>query len=95
MTENPLIEKIRQMKPALEKHGVKRVRIFGSVARGDDRPDSDIDLLVEYAEGVTLFDVIDIQEKLENHLGRKVDLVTLNSMYGALKDRVLNEARDV
>lgn len=95
MSENPLIEKLRQMKPALEKYGVKRLRLFGSVARGDDRPDSDVDLLIDFQDGVTFFEIMDVQESLEKQTGRKIDIVTPGGLHEALKEKILREARDV
>ncbi len=59
------------------------VALFGSVARGDERPDSDIDLLVEFAEGASLFDLLHASDELESLLGRPVDVVSI----GGLKER--------
>lgn len=69
-------------------HGARSVRLFGSVARGDERPDSDIDLLVELEPGRSLLDLIGLENDLADALGRKVDAVTLR---GA-KPRVLKAA---
>ncbi|MES2093061.1 MAG: nucleotidyltransferase domain-containing protein [Actinomycetota bacterium] len=52
------------------------VRMFGSIARGDDRPDSDIDLLVGFDEGASLFDLAGLGQELETLLGRRVDIVS-------------------
>ena len=57
-----------------ERYGVYNIRIFGSYARGDDRPDSDIDILIDLEEGRSLLDLIAIQQDLEDLLGRKVDV---------------------
>lgn len=57
--------------------------LFGSVARGDDTPGSDIDFLVEFDKGSSLFDLMDLQEALEDLLGVPVDVVSA----GGLKDR--------
>ena len=57
--------------------------MFGSVARGDDTPDSDIDFLVEFEQGSSLFDLMDLQEALAALLGAPVDVVSV----GGLKDR--------
>ncbi len=57
--------------------------LFGSVARGDDTPESDIDFLVEFEAGSSLFDLMDLQEALEQLLGVSVDVVS----FGGLKDR--------
>ncbi len=57
--------------------------MFGSVARGDETPESDIDFLVEFEPGSSLFDLMDLQEALEQLLGVPVDVVSV----GGLKDR--------
>lgn len=62
-------------------HGYERLAVFGSVARGDARPDSDIDLLVEAPEGTSTFGFIQFKQLIEQVLGREVDLVS----YGGLK----------
>lgn len=55
---------------------VNKVSIFGSFARGEDTPESDVDLLIEANEGFGLFELVGIGDELESRLGRKVDLVT-------------------
>jgi len=52
------------------------VRIFGSIARGDDRPDSDVDLLVDFEEGASLLDLAGLGQELDSLLGRRVDIVS-------------------
>lgn len=74
------------------KHGVKTLRLFGSVARGDERPDSDLDLLVKMEPGRSLLDHIALKQDLEDLLGRDVDVVTEQSLHPRLRDRVLREA---
>ena len=59
------------------------MRLFGSVARGDDRPDSDIDLLVDFDRDSSLFDLMRMTRELEELLGHPVDVVSA----GGLKDR--------
>ncbi len=68
----------------LRRHGVTNPEIFGSTARGDDRDDSDVDLLVDFAPGTSIIDIIGIQHELEDLLGVHVDLVPR----AGLKDRV-------
>lgn len=60
----------------LNQYGVTDAALFGSFARGDAGPESDIDLLVTYKPGTNLFDVFDLQDALEKASGRKVDLVS-------------------
>ena len=73
-------------------HGARNVRVFGSVARGEARPDSDVDFLVEFEPGRTLFDLIGLKQDLEDLLGTAVDVVTPNSLR-YLRERVMGEAR--
>ena len=76
------------------RHHANRVRIFGSVARGDDGPDSDIDLLVDFAPDSSLFDLMRLGRELAELLGRPVDVVST----GGLSDRdqhILAEAVDL
>jgi uncharacterized protein len=68
------------------------VRIFGSVARGDDRPDSDVDFLVDVQRQWSLFDHIGLIQDLEDLLGRKVDLIPTHSIREYWRDRILREA---
>lgn len=65
----------RELKDVLRRHGVTNARIFGSVARGDDHEGSDLDLLVDFAVGTSLVDIVGIQDELESVLGAVVDLV--------------------
>ncbi len=58
------------------RHGARNVRLFGSVVRGEDRPDSDLDVLVEFEKGRSLLDLAGFGIDLEDLLGRKVDVVT-------------------
>jgi predicted nucleotidyltransferase len=74
-----------------EVHGARNIRVFGSVVRGDNRDDSDVDLLVEFEEGKTLFDLIGLKLDLQNLLGATVDVVTPNSLR-YIRDHVLAEA---
>jgi len=74
-----------------EAHGATNVRVFGSVVRGENREDSDIDFLVEFQRGRTLFDLIGLRLDLQDLLGASVDVVTPNSLR-YIRDRVLAEA---
>lgn len=74
------------------RHGATRVRVFGSVARGDALPDSDVDLLVQAGEGTSSWFPVGLIEDLEELLGRRVDVVTEGALHPSLRDRVLAEA---
>ena len=75
-----------------ERHGVRNIRVFGSFARGDAAPDSDVDLLVEYVPGHGGFALVAFCEEVERLLGRKVDVVTDRSLHPVIRDRVLAQA---
>jgi excisionase family DNA binding protein len=70
------------LKEWADRHRVARVSLFGSAARGEMRPDSDIDIAVEFEEGsrVGLFEMVDMRDELVERFGRPVDLGTLRSM---------------
>ena len=74
------------------RHGARSVRVFGSVARGEAQPDSDVDLLVEMEEGRSLLDLVALGQDLEELLGRKVEVVEPEGLHWFIRDRVLQEA---
>lgn len=74
-------------------HGAHDVRVFGSRARGDARPDSDLDLLVRFEEGRSLLDLVGMKLALEELLGIRVDVVSERGLSRYIRDRVLAEAR--
>ncbi len=74
------------------RHGAYNVRVFGSVARGDARPDSDVDFLVDVGPKRTAFFPGGLIADLEELLGRRVEVVTPGGLYARLRDRVLREA---
>lgn len=73
-------------------HGAYNVRAFGSVARGDARPESDIDFLVEMECGRSLLDLIEFSQELEELLQRKVDILTDGELSPFLEQRIHVEA---
>jgi predicted nucleotidyltransferase len=77
---------------AAARHGARNVRIFGSVARGEERPDSDIDLLVDFDPGRSVFDHAGLWLELQALLGRKVDIVTLGGLRERTRASILAEA---
>jgi predicted nucleotidyltransferase len=74
------------------RHGARNVRVIGSVARGEARPDSDLDLLVDLDEGRSLLDHAALMLELGRLLGRKVDVATERGLRPRVRDRVLAEA---
>ena len=73
-------------------HGAHNVRVFGSVARGEAGPTSDIDLLVKMDRGRSLLDLIELSQELESVLQRKVDILTDEGLSPYLKQRIHAEA---
>lgn len=74
------------------RHGAFNVRLFGSMARGEETKDSDVDMLVDMESGRSLFDLMMLKEELEEELGRRVDVVTEKSLNRHIKDKILLEA---
>lgn len=84
------------IEPELRRLGVRRLALFGSVARGDARSDSDIDVLLEFAPGEKSFDrFMQVADLLERVLDHKVDVVTLEALSPFVGPRILAEAVDV
>jgi len=81
----------------LREQGLSSLALFGSVVRGAARTDSDIDVLIEVAPDArfSLIDLVSVKDFLEEHLGRKVDVVTKEGLHPAIRDRVLREAQAV
>ncbi|KPJ97171.1 MAG: hypothetical protein AMS20_17540 [Gemmatimonas sp. SG8_28] len=74
------------------RHDVARVRIFGSASRGEAGPDSDIDLLVDFAAPKGFFEVIRLEDELEAFFGRPVDVVTEPGLSPYLREPILTSA---
>lgn len=74
------------------KYGAYNVRVFGSVARGEARVDSDVDFLVELESGRNLLDRIALKQDLEELLQREVDVAKPNNLHELIRDKVLEEA---
>jgi hypothetical protein len=97
----PQIDSIHAELKALEKplrdRGLAALALFGSIARGTARPDSDVDVLVDVAPDVrfSLVDLVSVKDFLEDRLGRTVDVVTREGLDPAIRDRVIREARAV
>ena len=87
-----LKEKREEILRLAAKHGASNVRIFGSVVRGEDRPDSDVDFLVELEADRSLLDRVALIQDLEDLLGRKVDVATVKGLRDVWRDRILKEA---
>jgi hypothetical protein len=75
-----------------KRHKALEVKVFGSVARGEDKPGSDIDLLVRFAPGASIFDQVELQQDLEDLLGVGVDVISEGGLRAG-HDRILREAK--
>lgn len=92
-----LLDELRDKKNIIEalggQYGARRIRVFGSVARREERPDSDVDFLVEFPRGYDLFTQrLPLTEKLEDLLHRKVELIPEHELNRHIRGKVLEEA---
>jgi predicted nucleotidyltransferase len=91
MTRKNVISTIRKQQPELTRLGVKSLSLFGSVARGEEKPESDVDILVEF-EGRATFDrYMDTKFYLEDILGSKVDLVMMQSIKPRMQPSIMRD----
>jgi predicted nucleotidyltransferase len=87
-----LKEKRQEILRLAQAHGASNVRVFGSVARGEEGPESDLDLLVEMKPECSLLDLISLWQDLEDLLGHKVDVITEGGISPYLRDHIHAEA---
>jgi len=95
-----LLDVLRAQKGAIAalggQYGARRIRVFGSVARGEERPDSDVDFLVDFPRGYDLFTQrLPLAERLADLLHRRVELVPEHELNRHIRDQVLKEAVDL
>lgn len=92
----PLIERVLARRTDIKeigaRHGASNVRLFGSVARGEAGVQSDIDFLVTFEAGRTLFDLASLRAELEDLLDATVDVVTDSGLQGEARDEILRES---
>lgn len=88
MDRKDIVEKIIQF---LSKEGAKKISIFGSFARGEEKPESDIDIIVEFSEPKGLLEIVGLEQELSELIGRKVDLLTEKSVSPYIIDKIKNE----
>ncbi len=91
-----ILAQLRALKPDLyNRYRVNDLALFGSAARGTHTPVSDIDVLVDFNESATLFELVGLGQYLEEHLHCKVDIVPRRSLRPEIRENVLREAVSV
>ncbi len=87
-----IIEEIKEkITPILKEEGITRSALFGSVVRGEETRDSDVDILIQPPDGMSLFGFVALERKLGEAVGKKVDLVSYRAIHPVLKDQILSE----
>lgn len=95
-TRDETIRRLREAEAEIRSLGVRRLALFGSVARGEANADSDVDLLVEFTPGQKSFDrFMALSDLLERVLGHRVELVTVEALSPFIGPQILAEAADV
>ncbi len=92
------LNKIKEkMVPVFKKYPISYAGVFGSFARGEERPESDIDIMIRLKpkSGFSLFDLIGVERELSSTIGRKVDLATEKSIGKYIHKSVFNELRPI
>ena len=81
------------IKPILEVNDVQFAGVFGSYARGEEKPDSDVDILVKFKESKSFFEFFDVEEKIAKILKKKIDLVTEGALSPHIKPYIMNDLK--
>jgi len=97
MIRDEVVSKLKGDEPHLRARGVTRLALFGSVVRGEERPDSDVDILIDVDPHVkfSLLDRAGLMNRLEDLLGRPVEICRREMLKPLLRDRILAEAMDI
>jgi predicted nucleotidyltransferase len=91
-----VLKYLRENKKSFEKkYGVKKIYLFGSVARGEDKKNSDIDLMVEFRENATIFEYMEFEELIKKRFGKKVDLATMEMIKPLIMKSIQRDIIDV
>lgn len=92
MEKEEILQKIHQQLPLIgEQYHVKKIGVFGSYARGEQKKGSDVDILVEFKTPIGFFDFIRLENFLSHALGKKVDLISKKAIKPAVKKTIINE----
>ena len=96
MKRDEALSILRRRQAELRRLGIDHLYLFGSTARDESQPDSDVDLFFDHAEGsLGLFQLMDIKETAARILGRKTDIMTRRSLHPRLKERIEASALQV
>lgn len=87
------MKSFKKIIPTLKKEHVIKAAIFGSTARGEAGPHSDVDIVVQFGKSKTLLDLVGLQLELEELLKKKVDLVTYNGLHPRIKPYILKDQK--
>jgi predicted nucleotidyltransferase len=91
-----MMDEIRRQRESIiqiaHAHGATNIRVFGSVARGEDTANSDIDFLMDFETDRSLIDLVAAKIELEELLGRKVDVITVQALHPMMRQVVMREA---
>lgn len=93
-TLDDIMSQLRTLQPDLKRrYPIREMGVFGSYVRGEQRDDSDLDVLVDLGDGVTLIDYVGLQLELSDALGLKVDLANKKTLKRRIGQRILSEVR--
>ncbi len=95
MRREEAISLLRRHRAEIAAHGVRALYLFGSTRRDEARPDSDVDLFIDYTEGFSLLDLVALKEEVDRVLGAPADLTTRGGLHPRLRDDILREAERV
>ena len=95
LTSGEVLRKIKENRDKIKRFGVKRIGLFGSYIRGEQKAESDIDVVVEFEEGKATFDnFLNLAEYLEKLLGKKVDLLTKDGVRSIRIEHIQKEIEE-
>lgn len=89
MNQQDVIQRLTRDQKKLEQYSIKSLSLFGSVARGEEKETSDIDILVSFGKPIGLFSFIELKDYLEEILGTQVDLVTEQALHPRLHNKII------
>jgi len=92
MNRQDIFQRLTQDQKELEHYSVKSLSLFGSVARGEEKETSDVDILVSFGKPIGLFAFIELKDHLEEILGTHVDLVTEQALHPRLHNKIIEES---